>query len=274
MLIWLLFGSVAALFDAISTDSIADQYLDSILHDTLDQLLHESGLDPATLPDFGIRFNLPVIPLSGRVEGEWDVISTDSIADQYLDSILHHTLDQLIHESRLDPATLPDFGIPFTLPVIPLSGRVDFVDGVFNGLSRIRRFSRCQDPSVSVQEIRLECGLNFFGMDVVYEGRARVEQLPAIPFQVTAYINETHVKSVISGSPASLNGRLNLLQIEKFGDVNARLSNLGFIQPLYNAVEEKFREKIKDMLTDIILNQFPVPFGKAILKTRLPGLTG
>lgn len=113
-----------------------------------------------------------------------DVVSSDSVADQYLDSILYDPLEQQIRAVGLDPAPLPDLGIPFTLGPVPISGRVDFVNGIFNGLSRIRRFSRCQDPAISIQEVRLECGLNFFGMDVVYDGRARLEPLPAIPFQV------------------------------------------------------------------------------------------
>ncbi|GFT27296.1 uncharacterized protein NPIL_311911 [Nephila pilipes] len=203
-----------------------------------------------------------------------DGVFSNSIADQYLDNILHEPLQKEIKAMKLDPAPLPDFGIPFKYEFgfIPISGRVDFINGIFNGLSRIRRLASCQGPDISLNNIKMECGLNFFGMDVVYDGKARIEQLPPIPFQVTGYVNETHVRSVISGVPASLKGQLKLFEITKFGDINVRLSNLGLFQYVYNAVEEQFRERIRQEMVTIIMTMFPIAFRQALTQARLPGL--
>ncbi|XP_035213731.1 uncharacterized protein LOC118187589 isoform X2 [Stegodyphus dumicola] len=176
---------------------------------------------------------------------------------------------------KLDPAPLPDFGIPFKqIGPIPVSGRVDYHNGIFNGLSRIRRFRQCDGPSININEVKMECVMNFFGMNTVYDGKARVEQFPPIPFQVTAYINETIVRSAIAGQPASLKGQLKAFEIEKFGDINVRLSNLGPFQYIYNIVEEEFRERVREEIISIIISQFPVAFKKAITQARLPGLGG
>ncbi|GFQ90398.1 uncharacterized protein TNCT_469131 [Trichonephila clavata] len=199
---------------------------------------------------------------------------SNSIADQYLDSIIYEPLQKEIKAMNLDPAPLPDFGVPFKfeLGFIPISGKFDFLNGIFNGLSRIRRLGNCQGPDISLNNIKMECGLNFFGMDVVYDGRARIEQFPPIPFQVTGYVNESHVRSVISGAPASLKGQLKLFEITKFGDINARFSNLGLFQYVYNAVEEQFREKVREELVTIIMTMFPIAFRQALTQGRLPGL--
>ncbi|GIY12784.1 uncharacterized protein CEXT_359571 [Caerostris extrusa] len=175
---------------------------------------------------------------------------------------------------NLDPAPLPDFEIPFKyeLGFIPISGKVNFMNGIFNGLSRIKRLGECQWPETILKEMQLECGLNFHGMDIVYDGKARLDQIPLpIPFQVTGYVNESHARSVISGVPSSLNGNLKLFEITKFGDVNIRFSNLGLFQPVYNAVEERVRERVKAELVTIITTMFPIAFKMAISQVKLPG---
>ncbi|KAF8764598.1 uncharacterized protein LOC129968391 [Argiope bruennichi] len=201
-------------------------------------------------------------------------VYSDSIADQFLDKVIYGPLEKEIKAMNLDPASLPDFGIPFTYEFgfIPISGRVDFTNGIFNGLSRIRRLAQCDGPSFDLDDIKIECGLNFFGMDIVYDGKATIEQLIPIPFQVTGYVNETHTHSVISGVPTSLKGNLRLFEITKFGDINLRLSNLGLFQSAYNAVEERFRERVREELVTIIMTMFPIAFKQAIMQVRLPGL--
>ncbi|XP_054706509.1 uncharacterized protein LOC129216323 [Uloborus diversus] len=195
-------------------------------------------------------------------------------ADQYLDSVIGEPLERSIQDMGLDPAPLPDFWIPFQFGMgpVPVNGRFDFHNGIFNGLSRIRRFSECEGPTISLNEVGMECVMSFFGMSTVYDGKARIEQLPPMPFQVTAYVNETLAKSGISGAPASLKGNLKVFEITKFGDINARPSNLGPMQYFYNAVEEEFRDEIRKELTRIILTQFPTAFRMALTQARLPGM--
>uniref|UniRef100_A0A2L2YN72 Mite allergen Lep d 7 n=1 Tax=Parasteatoda tepidariorum TaxID=114398 RepID=A0A2L2YN72_PARTP len=197
-----------------------------------------------------------------------------SIADDFLDAVIKEPLQREILAMNLDPAPLPDFSIPFTYQIglIPISGRADFTDGMFNGLSKVQRFTQCEGPTINLREVKLECVMRFFGFSVVYDVKATVEQLLPIPFQVTGYINETLVKSAVSGAPASLTAKLNLLEITKFGDINVRPSNLGIFQYVYNAVEEELREEIRKEAIRIIMYQFPMAFGKALTSVKLPGL--
>lgn len=127
-----------------------------------------------------------------------------------MDSLLGEPLQKAIQDMNLDPMPLPDFTIPFkhSFGPIPISGRFDYFNGIFRGISKIRRLAECEGPVFSLNEIKIECLLNLFGMSTVYDSTAQIEQLPPIPYQITAYINETHIKNGIVGEPTNLKGNV------------------------------------------------------------------
>ena len=68
----------------------------------------------------------------------------------------------------------------------------------------------------------------------------------------------------------SISGKIKAFEITKFGDINVRLSGLGMLQYVYNAVEERFRDRVREELTKIIIQQFPTAFQMAMTQVSLP----
>lgn len=110
-----------------------------------------------------------------------DIISGTALSspssNQYVDNVLHTTLQNVIQNERVDPTHLPDYTFEYSDKTFigKVHGKAEYSEGFLKGLSQVTRASECQGPFNNSVGTVINCTLSFNYLTTGYKGKVIVE---------------------------------------------------------------------------------------------------
>jgi len=191
-------------------------------------------------------------------------------SNQYVDTVIHTTLQDVIRSEKLDPTHLPDYTFEYKDKTFYLTvhGKADYTGGSLNGLSKVKRYSECQGPKNVTAGTVINCTLAFDTLQTSYDGKVKYGVLPKVTIHAKGDVLYTIVDIEIT-KPANQTPRVTL-KFRTVGTMSTNFSGLGPLNKHMKVLEDNYRGRVGSEVVNVISNRFRYAFEMAVANVPMP----
>ncbi|GBM00395.1 hypothetical protein AVEN_179209-1 [Araneus ventricosus] len=193
-------------------------------------------------------------------------------SNQYVDNVIHTTLQNVIQNEKYEPTHLPDYTFEYTDKTFmgKVHGKAEYKDGSLSGLSQVARAGDCQGPANISGSTVINCTLSFNNLKTSYNGKVKYGVLPKKGIEAKAEVSTT---LVVVGIAKGLNERaasVKSFALRQIGQVTPHYTGLGPLNKYVKVLEENYRSRVAAEVTNVINNRFKYALNLAVAQVPMP----
>ncbi|CAL1267756.1 unnamed protein product [Larinioides sclopetarius] len=193
-------------------------------------------------------------------------------SNQYIDNVIHTTLQNVIQNEKYEPTHLPDYTFEYSDKTFfgKVHGKAEYKEGSLSGLSQISRVGDCQGPANVSGSTVINCTLSFNYLRTSYKGKVKYGVLPKVSIEAKSEVSTT---LVVVGVVKGFNERdasVKSFALRQIGQVNPHYTGLGPLNKYVKVLEENHRSRVAAEVTNVINNRFKYALNLAVSQVPMP----
>ncbi|KAF8791274.1 uncharacterized protein LOC129959929 [Argiope bruennichi] len=193
-------------------------------------------------------------------------------ANQYVDTVLHTTLQNVILNEKYEPTHLPDFTFEYTDKTFmgKVHGKADYKEGSLSGLSQVSRVGDCQGPLNVSGSTVINCTLGFNYLKTSYKGKVKYGVLPKVSIEAKAEVSATWVVVGIAKGFNQREATVKSFALRQIGQVTPHYTGLGPLNKYVKVLQENYKSRVASEVTNVINNRFKYALNLAVAQVPMP----
>jgi len=192
-------------------------------------------------------------------------------ANQYMDNVIHTTLQNVIRNEKLDPTHLPDYTFEYKDKTFfgNVNGKADYSEGSLRGLSQVVRIADCQGPSNFSGSTVINCTISFNSLSTSYKGKVKYGVLPKVTIEAKGNTSSTVAVTVGKGFNEG-QARVRSLQLRQIRRLDTLFTGLGPLNKHMKVLEENHKTRVTSEVSNVILTRFQYALNLAVGQVPMP----
>ncbi|XP_015921672.1 uncharacterized protein [Parasteatoda tepidariorum] len=192
--------------------------------------------------------------------------------NQYMDNVLHTTLQNVIKSEKLDPTHLPDYTFEYTDKIFftKVHGKAEYSEGSLSGLSQVIRISECQGPTNISSVTVINCTLSFNMLQTSYKGRVKYGVLPKVTIDANGNTSNAIVDVSVSKALHDSKATLRSYKVRQVRRLDTHFTGLGPLNKQMKVLEENYKGRVTQEVINVVQNRFQYALNLAVGQVPMP----